>query len=178
MRSLLVAFTVLAGCTALVPSTAVRLNALSPVTADPAAIALALRLPAGVGVQPGGATLFLGARRTDTGAETGLTVALARRSDAELGETFQIAPEDRARFRAEQARIAAWQTEAPEATEGTLSLGVSPCREEAGPAPSARGSVSVRFAPDAPFRPLLRDAPLSRLAGEDDVASWPICGAT
>lgn len=175
MRLFLLSFVLLAGCTSLVPSTAARVSALSPVTADPGAIALAMTLPDGVGVQPDGATLFLGAARTDTGEQTGLTVTLARRSDAEFGEIFEIAPDDRAGFRAEQSRIAAWQAEAPDATEGTLSMGLAPCREGAGPTASARGSVAVRFAADAPFRPLLRNAPLSRLAGEDDVASWPVC---
>ncbi|MCR9089326.1 MAG: hypothetical protein NXH97_21615 [Rhodobacteraceae bacterium] len=152
------------------------MSTLSPVTADPGAIAVALMLPDGAGVQPGGAQLFLGARRTDTGAETGLSVALARRSDGEVGEVFEIAPGDRAAFRAEQARIAAWQAEAPDATKGTLSMAVAPCRVGTGPAPRARSSVAIRFAPDEPFSPLLRDVPLSRIANESDIAAWPPCG--
>ncbi|MEM8957247.1 MAG: hypothetical protein AAGC86_05460 [Pseudomonadota bacterium] len=175
MRLLLLSLGLLAGCTSLVPSTVAQLDGFSPVTADPADIALALQLPEGVGLTPAGATLFLGAERDDTGEETGLTIRLAQRSDAELGEVFEIAPDDRAAFRAEQARIAAWQAEAPEAVQGTLSLGVAPCRFGAGPARSARASADIRFAQGAPFRPLLREAPLSRIADQGDVSEWPDC---
>ena len=56
----------LSACSAIVPSTAARLAALDPLTADPAALELVVILPSGLAVTPGSATLDLSA---DRGAE-------------------------------------------------------------------------------------------------------------
>ena len=57
----------MAGCSALVPSGVARLSAISPLEADPDAIAVALVLPEGVDLVPGSARLAIEAVREDTG---------------------------------------------------------------------------------------------------------------
>lgn len=57
----------LAGCGAVVPTTAVRLAEVSPLEADLAAFEVALALPAGLSVPPGGARLRLSAANARTG---------------------------------------------------------------------------------------------------------------
>ena len=165
-----------AGCASVVPSTVARLDGVSPLTMDPAAISVALELPAGVGVAPGGAQLYLGAVRSDTGAETGTRAAMARQDHPELGQVYTVAPDDAAALRAEQDRISAWRAEAPEDTVGTLSVTLAPCRSGAAPAPDATASVALQFDPQEPFRPLLRDVPLDRVTEAAPIASWPPCG--
>ena len=49
-------------CTSVVPSTALKMAQLDPLTADPDDLAVAITLPAGLGTQQGSAVLHLGAK--------------------------------------------------------------------------------------------------------------------
>lgn len=170
---------VLAACSALVPSTAARLAALDPLTADPAAIELVLILPPGLAISPGTAELKLGASR---GAEQlGETFRLEDRPvvsgiDLPEGATarhFALAEPDIARMRRVQTEIAEWKREGD--AKGSLGLGIGGCGIGAGPSPDARGSVLIRMAKDAPFLPLIADGRLSDLLGAKTLAAIKPC---
>ncbi|MEM1361073.1 MAG: hypothetical protein AAGF94_05085, partial [Pseudomonadota bacterium] len=152
------------------------LRSLSPIATDPAEFTLALDLPDGVGVTAERASLILSAHRDDTGQTAEIQVALRRTTDPEQGELFQIAPENRARFRAAQAKILQWKAEAPNETKGSLSLAIAPCKHDAGPARVAVMSAAIQTERDAPFVPLIADLPVDQISDRVDLENWPQCG--
>ncbi len=168
----------LSACASLVPSTAARLAALDPTTADPAQIEVALILPPGLQITPGGAVMTLSARRGDQtlGDSFTLEPRPAPGVDAPPGATvvgFGLAPADLARMRALQARIAAWKAEGK--GQGALSVGLGGCAVSGGPSPDGTGAVLIRLADNSPFRPLIRPTPLSQLLGPDVIAAIQPC---
>jgi hypothetical protein len=155
LRCFLLAFMcwVLAGCASVVPSTMARLQTLSPAEADPAGLSVAVVSPEGLRPMPGSGRLILTARRTDTGVQDAVDLILMERpgdagafgvADGERVTYYQLADADVPRLRALQDKLAAWQAEAPDATQESLSVGVGACAEGAGPSPDAAGSVFVR----------------------------------
>jgi hypothetical protein len=185
MKPALLALLLVAACTSLVPSTVARLSALSPVEADPARIVVAVALPPGLGIGPGGATLQLTGERSDTGARSQGTYAL-RTAPASPPDgvdpgaevvTLAIAPEDLAAVRAQQALIRGWEAENGPATSGSLGLGIAGCRVGVGPEPAAKGAVWLRTEADGPFLPLVRPTRIGALLGTDDIAALPPCDA-
>jgi hypothetical protein len=169
----------LAACSAIVPSTAARLAALDPLTADPAAIELVVILPPGLAVSPGTAELKLGATRGKE--QLGETFRLKDRPVASgialppgaTARHFALAAQDAQRMREVQAEIAAWKREGN--AQGSFGLGIGGCAIGSGPAPDARGSVLIRTAPDAPFLPLIADGRLSDLLGAETLAAIKSC---
>ncbi len=166
----------LTGCSAVVPSTLARLETLSPLTADPAAIEVALILPPGLRVAPGSAVLTLGAARTDTGAKREARFVLEQTQgngqalpvpDGARADLFRLAAADVPRMRAEQAAIAAWKAEAGNATEGSLGIGLGGCAVNGGPASDARAAALIRTTAGGEFLPLIRDTPLRALLGDE-----------
>lgn len=158
----------LTACTALVPSTVGRLMALSPLTADPEAIALRLTLPEGAGIRPGSALMVL--ETTNDGSTTTDTYVLDQR-----GDVFAVAATDVPLLRARQAEIAAMEAADPDAISGSLSITASPCKIGDGPTLNSRISVAMRLAVDGPFLPLVNNGPLSAVFDETDIAAWPAC---
>ena len=75
-----------------------------------------------------------------------------------------------------EAEVAAWEAADPDGTSGSLSVTLDPCRIGAGPAPDARVSVAIRLEPGGPFLPLVRNGPISQVAGSDDIGALPQCG--
>lgn len=169
----------LAGCSAIVPSTAARLATVDPLTADPAAIELVVILPPGLAVSPGTAELKLGASRgTEQMGETfrmkdrPVTSGIALPQGA-TARHFALAEPDIARMRAVQAEISDWKRQGN--AKGSLGLGIGGCAIGAGPAPDARGSVLIRMAKDAPFLPLIADGRLADLLGPETLAAIKPC---
>jgi hypothetical protein len=169
----------LMACSSLVPSTAARLAALDPLTADPAAIELVVVLPPGLAISPGTAELKLGASRGSE--QLGESFRLEDRAVASginlpegaTARHFALAEPDIARMREVQAEIAEWKREGD--AKGSLGLGIGGCGIGAGPSPDARGSVLIRVAKDGPFLPLIADARLADLLGAKTLAAIKPC---
>lgn len=171
----------LSACASVIPSTAARLAAFDPLTADPAALELVLILPPGLAVTPGSARLDLSASRgtdrlsgsfrlADRPVPPGVTLPAGA-----TARGFAIAETEVARMRALQAEIAGWKREG--AARGQLGLGIGGCAIGDGPAPEARGSVLIRVAADGPFLPLVADGRLSDLLGQDTLRTIKPCQA-
>lgn len=132
-RLCLVLVLLLSGCTTLtVPGLFAAAN-LSPLTSDPAEIGAAVSVPAGVGLRPGDARLFLGFEPTTPGARAlaenfDLAVRPLRRLDGAdpMDAVFaaEIAPADHDRFRSAQTSIRRLRASGDDGV-GTLSISVS-----------------------------------------------------
>ena len=170
MRVMLLAAASLSACTSLVPATVMQLSGLSPLTADPADFAVSLDLPEGVAVTPGSARLTFSVMRSDLRQIDSETMTLMQ-----VGDVFAISPQDQARLRAIQTRARGWKAQAPDATEGSLSLSLAPCGTGYPLAPDARVNVGVRLSEDGPFLPLVRNGPLSAVAEAVQIADMPPC---
>jgi hypothetical protein len=184
MRSLLLALPFLAACSSFVPSTVAQLSAIQPATLDPAALEVAVLLPAGLQPQPQTAVLSVSGTRVDTGEVAKLEVFLAERAvtlagvDVQPGDrvfAYRVAEADLAPMRALQDKVNGWKATAPDATQGTLSVGFGACTEGDGPAPDAAGAVYIRMAEGAPLLPLIRRAPIAGLIGAEAMASIRPC---
>ncbi len=184
MKPTLLVLPFITACSSLVPTTVAQLQAISPAEVDPAAIEVAILLPAGLQPQPQTAVLSLAGRRTDTGEVATMDVILAERTltlegvEVQPGErvfAYRVAEADVARVRAQQARVNAWEAVAPEATEGSLSVGLGACSVGNGPVQDAAGAVYIRMATDAPMLPLIRRAPIARLIGAAAMESIGPC---
>jgi hypothetical protein len=171
-------------CSTLVPATAARLAALTPETADPAALSVAIVTPPGLRPVPGTARLILTAARTDTGATETIDAILrdvpgnAAAFDALPGEAltfFALRADDIPAMRALQQRLTEWKAEAPDGTRGSLSVGMAACAVGDGPAPDAVGSVFIRTEPDGSYLPLIARAPLAALIGAETLATIGPC---
>jgi len=171
-RSLL-ALIALSACGTVVPQTADQLSRMSPLTADPADIAVALDIPAAYDITE--ATLVLDASRSDTGETQSGTFRLARTDAADGRIFYAIAGPDLDRIRALQQTIAVWETETPEASSGSLSVFAQPCRRDPGSDAGGGISVFIRLDSDGTFQPLVRKAPVTAILGRDGAAELPLC---
>jgi hypothetical protein len=185
MRSTLVApaFLALAACSAIVPSTAARLAAFDPLTADPAGIELLVVLPPGLSVTPGTAKLEFGAVR-GTESRKGSFVLADRpvtdgldlpdlATDGATARRYALTPADAKAMRALQAEIAKWKQDGN--AQGSLGLGVGGCATGTGPAPDATGSVLIRLEDQAAFLPLIDQGKLADLLGAAALAAIKPC---
>ena len=169
----LILLTLLAGCSSLVPSTVAQLAGLSPLTADPAGFEVALDLPPGIDVVPDSALLVLAASQSETGAAFEAPFVLQRR-DGPV-QLWRVNPDDLDELRTLQARAAEWEAEDPDASSGSLSVGLEPCRIGDGPAPDAAVSISLRVQPGGPLLPLVRNAPISDFADDATINELDPC---
>ncbi len=160
----------LSACTSLAPTTVMRLGNLSPLTADPADFAVDLTLPSGIDVSPGKAILIFSVRRTDIERSEEGFFTLQR-----TGSVFAIDPADYADLRALQALALDWQDENPDASSGALSVALSPCRIDEGPADDAKVSVAIQVAQGGAFLPLVRNGPLSAVTSDEQLQNMPDC---
>ena len=175
MRSRLLALLLLSACGYTQPSTVAGLAALSPLEVDPAGLAVALQLPAGLAVPKDGAKLTVGATRGDTGETRKLTLTLQARPGAAEGipavageavTVYRLTDADVARLRALQAEVAGWQAETPDAKgRGELGLGLAACTTGGKLPADARGAAYVQMRPDGGFLPLVPDAALRDVLG-------------
>lgn len=171
----------LAACSAIVPSTAVRLASFDPLTADPAAIELVVILPPGLAISPGSAKLELSADRGSEHRSGSFRLAdrpVAPGTEVPAGATargFSIAEPDVDRMRALQAEVAGWN--ASGAAKGALGIGIGGCAIGDGPAPDATGSVLIRVREDGPYLPLIANGKLADLLGPEVLAAIQPCQA-
>jgi hypothetical protein len=169
----------LSACTAIVPSTAVRLAAFDPLTADPAVIELVVVLPPGLSVTPGSARLELAAVRGTERREGSFQLEDRPATKAHAvpegasARQFAIAAADIPRMRALQADIAAWKAAGP--ATGSLGLGIGGCAVGDGPGPDARGSAQIRLVEGGPFLLLITDGSLADLLGPEVLAAIKPC---
>lgn len=165
----------LCACTSIVPSTIAKLSTLSPLEADPADIAVALRLPEGIGIQPGSALLSLSAKRDDTAQESAADYTLASAIGPDGARLYSISETDWKTFRALQALINSWEQEAPDSTNGSLGVSLGGCRTGAEIAPDATIDINIRTERDGNFLPLLRDAKLTSVFKTVGISELPDC---
>ena len=170
MRLGILSALLLSACTSIVPSTVMRVNALSPTSADPAGFAIDLSLPAGIDIMPGTAQLMFAVTRSDTGETQSGAFVLERE-----GSVYRVAPQDLSELRALQATARAWEAENEDASNGSLGISLSPCRVGDGPAPNARVSVGLRLAEDGAFLPLVRNGPISAVAEPEEIRDMDVC---
>lgn len=169
----------LSACVPVGPMTAARLAASDPLTADPAAIRLAVILPPGLAVTPDSAVLEFSATRgalrrderfvlRDVAVPDGVTVPTEG-----TARVYALSAPDAERMRGVQAEIAGW-TEGG-AAQGQLGLGIGGCALGAGPAADAVGSVLIRMDATGPFLPLIRAGRLADLLGSEGLAAIAPC---
>ena len=169
----------LSACSAIVPSTAARLGAFDPLTADPAAIELVVLLPPGLAVIPGSAQLELSAERGSEHlagsfllSDQPVSGAIALPPGA-TARRFALADPDVGRMRDLQGQIAGWKRQGP--AKGSLGLGMGACAIGQGPGPDARGTVLIRLEEDGPLLPLVADASLADLLGPEVFSAIKPC---
>lgn len=170
MRFAILSALALSACTSIVPLTAMRLSTLSPINADPADFAVDLTLPAGIDVSPEGAILLFTVMRADRDETQEGTFALRRE-----GSVFTIDPDDHAALRGLQAMARDWKAEKGTDTSGSMSINVSPCKLDEGPAADAKVSVAVRVEQGGAFMPLVRNGPLSAVTSHEQLRDMPDC---
>ncbi|MEO1640055.1 MAG: hypothetical protein AAFU41_12520 [Pseudomonadota bacterium] len=147
-----------------------RLSAVSPLTADPADLAIALTLPDGVAVTADTARLTMTLMRQGQAEVEGDSFVLAAE-----GDVYRIDPGDLAAIRALQARGRQWKADFPGEVNGALSITLAPCTLGGGPAEDATVDVAIRLEADGPFRPLINGAPLSAIADQETLTKLPYC---
>jgi hypothetical protein len=186
MKPALLALALLCACTALVPSTVAQLSAIDPARMNPAALQVAVVMPAGLRPQPGSAKLIVEGNRSDTGeaarleavlAEHPVTLAGVALEPGDAAYLFQLAEADLAPMRALQTKLAAWDAVAPNETTGSLSVGVGACTTGGGPMAHAEAAVFIRAAEGGPMLPLIARAPVVGLIGAEAMASIGPCTA-
>ena len=168
----------LPACVALVPATVAQLEALDPLTVDPAQIDLALILPQGVDTQRGSARLVLEAQNLspDGNEQAREVIVLQERPATVVGfgvpqgaqaKVFRIAETDWRRMRAFQARVAEWKAAAGpgRSGSGSFNVSVSGCRLGDGPTSEAVASILIRAGEGRDFQPLIREASLRKVFG-------------
>ena len=160
MRYLILTIAFLSGCSSVVPSGIARLNAVSPMDADPADIGVSLTLPEGVAIIDGSAILTLAATRSDTNETTEGTYVLASMTATDGSQIYAVDPVDHAKLRDQQALIRQWESKDSDATTGSLSVPLAGCQIGAGPAKDATVSIRMRTAEDGPYFPIIRNAPV------------------
>ena len=169
MKDIILAISILLGaCSTVVPSTLLQMQALDPLSADPADIALQVTLPDGVALLPEAGTLDLRAELPDGSTIGGSFPIVA------VGDVLRIAPATYADLRAPQTKINGWKAIDPDSTTGSLSVAIAPCLTGGEIPADTRLSVAIRLEQDGPFLPLIQDAPVARaLKGQADTAMTP-----
>ena len=157
----ILALAALLGCSNVDPRAVLALSQLSPLTADPADIRAAVEIPPGIDIAAGGAMLTFAASRTDTGQSDEGVFVLDMVETPQGMKLFRLDPEDRPDYLRLRDKFSAWETEAPDDTNGTFSIQLAACKTGQGPQPDARFSVFVATAQDAPLAVLIRAAPIA-----------------
>ncbi|WP_415401146.1 hypothetical protein [Tateyamaria sp. SN3-11] len=153
MKDVILAVSIgLGACSTVVPGTLLEMQAIDPLSADPADIALRVDLPDSVALLPQAGTLDLRAQHRDGSNLAGSFPIVA------VGDVVQVAPASHAELRALQARISAWNTADPDGTKGSLSVGIAPCLTGDQMPETDRFSVAIQLKSGGPFLPLITGA--------------------
>ncbi len=172
----LVSLAAISGCNILDDSTLARIEATGgPLNADPAKIEILVELPPGLGIPEGAAVMNVQAVRTDTGARNSGSYILEQSARSDGLRRFRVAPEDVDRLRGQQALLREWEGEAPDNTDGALTVDVSGCSIGAGPQPTASVSIFAVVLPNPTPRPLARAIPVSSILDAADQENLPSC---
>ena len=175
MRLSILSLILLAGCSGMVPGTALLLSNTDPLTADPGQISVALDLPEGLGVLPESVKLGLEATRSGVG-DVGGVWTLEQARDGEGRDVFRVPEEDREALRQVQRQARVWNDEDPDGTQGALSLSIGGCRTvPAEQLRGARASAFIQLREDGPARPLFLNAPISQVLSSEQVLALPPC---
>ena len=167
----------LSGCTNLVPSTLMRLNALDPFTADPNDMAVALELPAGLALQPGSTEMMFKAVHSPSGETHQRDYTLQEQRTPDGLVIYTLSPEDIADLEAMKVSLLPWKDTSD--GKSMLSMGVhsDACRVPGITiADDPRLSILLRLEQDGPLRPLLRDGPILEYFDVGELAELPQCG--
>jgi len=161
MKKALALIVALAGCQ-FVPDSAPELRDVNPLDVAPDQMAAGIALPPGLALAPRGASIVVLAERADTGDTLDQRFVLLDGDEGRL-QRLSIAAEDHARYEEMQATIREWKQEAPDATQGSMTVTVTLCALENSRQRGATVSVWLEAGPDIPFQPVLEDVPVSRL---------------
>ena len=165
----------LASCTVVPLTTQAALGRLDPLTADPGGFVLHFTLPPGVGLEESSAMFSLTSERSDTGESLASDYGLELMTVSDQGDfAFRIAPSDLDRLRADQARIGAWEAEAPRENSGSFSVHASGCLTGVELTPDARFSAGLQVTEGGPILPLIRNQPIGSLV---DLSQEDLAGA-
>ena len=175
----LIAGLALPGCGSVVLPTVAALNAVSPLTADPAGFEVAAALPAGADVPVGGAIFTISMSREDTGEAIKQDFTLQRRQSADGRILFRVHPDDLDALRSLQTKARSWEDENPVGASGSFGISVSACQTSDMLDLDSTFSVSIRTLQDGPFLPLLRNVriadALEAVDASDNTATGRIC---
>jgi hypothetical protein len=179
----------LAACTSLSPGAVARLAGFDPFSADPAALAVAVRTTQSLRLRTGDVSLRIALAADDPGEAfdetlrlsivddpdaTGIVVEPDRRERVHVAT---VAPEDRARLATIQARVRAYKAAGRPKGRGTLAISISGgCRSGEIDAGDARLSTYMRTAANQPFFPLTREQPLAKALAGVPLERLPSCG--
>ncbi|MEO1238697.1 MAG: hypothetical protein AAFW64_03360 [Pseudomonadota bacterium] len=151
------------------------LNAMNPLTGDPAAMAVSVDLPPGLGIIDDSVIFTVETTNPERGMRMGQWVLFEDR-DIENRPRYRLSAEDADAFRDLQSDIAQWEAEDPESTKGSFSVNVAVCRSApAETLANARGSIFISMAPDAPPLPLIRNGPVTQLVDTETLEALPPC---
>lgn len=166
----------LAGCNILDSGTLAQIDVGGgPLNADPSKIEVLVDLPPGLGIPEGAAVMNVSADRRDIGARSAGSYVLQQGATENGALRFRVAPEDVSRLQGQQALLREWETEAPDDTEGSLTVDVTGCAIGAGPSPTAAVSIFVVVLPNPKPRPLARGVPVSQILDATDAANLRAC---
>lgn len=174
----LVCLLICTACSYLNPATLARMAAMSPMTADPEGIEVVVSLPEGVEMADGAAFMHVRAERSDTGQVIEEHIDLERTLSG-TNVIWRIKQKDLDRLRRAQKTVGAWESEVPDASSGSFSVGVRQCFSGRLPAPEEEFSIALRTEKDGPLRSLMTNVPFSRLyeeVGKSEELSQ-VCGS-
>ncbi|MEO0389543.1 MAG: hypothetical protein AAF218_01245 [Pseudomonadota bacterium] len=154
----------LGACSSLLTSTLGPLAEIDPLQADPNDVAVRIEAPEGLAIRPGSAILRLAAERDGVTDEGEFVLASE-------GDVWFVAPADRPKLRALQARIAAWEAEDPNGTEGELGISIDPCLTDGPVSLDGTGSIYLRTQAGGAFAPLIEDAPIRSIVDGTDLTA-------
>ncbi len=132
-----------------------------PITADPAAVAAHIALPAGVAIPDGGAVLVLSATHEALGARSHETYRLVALPDA---GGFALSPADQVRLAQQQGVITEWMNAGID-VDGSMSFTIDPCLTGEDVPRRARVTIALRADHDSGFQTVVDDMRLQRVLG-------------
>jgi hypothetical protein len=178
----------LSACASVNPMAMAKLVALDPLTADPAQISAAARLPQSLKLRNGDLVLRIKIDSKDSGIKLDETFALdvrdGKRGDAgtisaEPGERLQlakVAQADLPRLGAVQAKAKAHKAKSQQNGEGSMSISIQGGCKTAEPDAGAL-PISIYLSTDAEsgFYPVISEMDLRKQFGNDLIASIVPC---
>lgn len=178
----------LGACASLTPGAVANLAGFDPFSADPASLAVAVRTTKALRLRTGDVSLRIALAAVNPAEAFDETLRLRIVDDPDAsgidakpgrGESVHVAtvaPEDRERLAAIQARVRDYKAAGRPTGLGTLAISVSGgCRTGEIDAGEATLSTYMRTAADQPFFALTREQPLAKALGGVPLDRLPRC---